>query len=51
MASNDDKHANQDGSSNTNPGNFANDPQKAAEAGREGGKNSHGGGRSSDENR
>ncbi|WP_409271524.1 general stress protein [Pseudomonas sp. KCJK9111] len=28
-----------------------NDPQKAAEAGREGGKNSHGGGRSSDENR
>jgi general stress protein YciG len=28
-----------------NPGNFANDKQKASEAGREGGKNSHSGGR------
>lgn len=27
-------------------GNFANDPQKASEAGRKGGQNSHGGGRS-----
>lgn len=26
-----------------NPGNFANDPQKASEAGRVGGENSHGG--------
>ncbi len=29
-----------------NPGNFANDRQKAKEAGRKGGQNSHGGGRS-----
>jgi len=28
-----------------NPGNFANDPKKASEAGRKGGRNSHGGGR------
>ena len=29
----------------SNPGNFANDREKAAEAGRKGGQNSHGGGR------
>ncbi len=29
-----------------NPGNFANDPKRASEAGREGGKNSKDGGRS-----
>ena len=28
----------------SNPGNFANDRNKAAEAGRKGGQNSHGGG-------
>ena len=32
---------------NSNPGNFANDREKASEAGRKGGQNSHGGGRSS----
>jgi general stress protein YciG len=31
-------------SSNNNPGNFANDREKAAEAGRKGGQQSHGGG-------
>jgi general stress protein YciG len=31
--------------SNSTPGNFANDREKAAEAGRKGGQNSHGGGR------
>ena len=30
---------------NKNPGNFANDREKASEAGRKGGQNSHGGGR------
>lgn len=30
---------------NKNPGNFANDREKASEAGRKGGENSHGGGR------
>lgn len=33
-------------SKNTNPGNFANDREKASEAGRKGGQHSHGGGRS-----
>lgn len=33
----------------TNPGNFANDREKAAAAGRIGGQNSHGGGRQSDD--
>ena len=28
---------------NPNPGNFANDPQRAAEVGRKGGQHSHGG--------
>lgn len=42
MASNDNKHANQGGSSNTNPGNFANDREKASEAGRKGGQASGG---------
>jgi uncharacterized protein len=32
-----------------NPGNFANDREKAAAAGRVGGQHSHGGGRGSDE--
>lgn len=32
-----------------NPGNFANDREKAREAGRKGGENSHGGGRSSED--
>ena len=32
---------------NNNGGNFANDREKASEAGRKGGQNSHGGGRSS----
>ncbi len=32
-----------------NPGNFANDREKAREAGRKGGEHSHGGGRSSNE--
>lgn len=31
------------------PGNFKNDPQRASEAGRRGGRNSHSGGRSSSE--
>jgi general stress protein YciG len=31
----------------TNPGNFANDREKAAAAGQKGGQNSHGGGRTS----
>ena len=37
--------ANQQGSGGGkgNPGNFANDREKAAEAGRKGGQNSHGG--------
>ena len=30
-----------------NPGNFANDREKASEAGQKGGQNSHGGGRNS----
>lgn len=30
---------------NNNPGNFANDRQKASEAGKKGGQRSHGGGR------
>ncbi|PZP38678.1 MAG: hypothetical protein DI585_06720 [Pseudomonas fluorescens] len=34
---------------NQNPGNFANNPQRAAEAGRKGGQNSHGGNRSRDD--
>jgi general stress protein YciG len=33
--------------SSKNPGNFANDHEKASEAGRKGGQNSHGGGRNS----
>ncbi|MDB5225512.1 MAG: Stress-induced protein [Candidatus Adlerbacteria bacterium] len=33
-----------------NPGNFANDREKAVAAGRVGGQNSHGGGRTGDEN-
>ncbi|MBI6634955.1 hypothetical protein YA0871_20020 [Pseudomonas paralactis] len=32
---------------NKNPGNFANDREKASEAGRKGGQHSHGGGRKS----
>ncbi len=32
-----------------NPGNFANDREKAAAAGQKGGQNSHGGGRQSDD--
>lgn len=42
MASNGDKHANQGGSSNTNPGNFANDREKASQAGHKGGQASGG---------
>jgi len=34
-------------SASGNPGNFANDREKASEAGRKGGEHSHGGGRSS----
>lgn len=30
---------------NSNPGNFANDREKASEAGKKGGQQSHGGGR------
>jgi len=30
---------------NSNPGNFANDREKASEAGKKGGEHSHGGGR------
>jgi general stress protein YciG len=32
-----------------NPGNFANDPERASEAGQKGGEHSHGGGRQSND--
>ncbi|RRV49822.1 KGG domain-containing protein [Pseudomonas sp. p106] len=44
MANNQDNNrSNQGGNANTNPGNFANDRDKAAEAGRKGGQHSHSG--------
>ena len=42
MADNQDKQSNQGGSANTNPGNFANDREKASEAGHKGGQASGG---------
>lgn len=39
----------QQNQSSNNRGNFKNDPQRAAEAGRKGGQASHGGGRSRNE--
>lgn len=42
MANNQDKGSNQGGNANTNPGNFANDREKASEAGHKGGQMSGG---------
>ena len=42
MASNQDNRGNQGGNANTNPGNFANDREKASEAGQKGGQMSGG---------
>lgn len=42
MADNQNKQSNQGGSANTNPGNFANDREKASEAGHKGGQASGG---------
>ncbi|MCU1724530.1 general stress protein [Pseudomonas sp. 5P_5.1_Bac1] len=42
MANNQSNRGHQGGSANSNPGNFANDREKAAEAGRKGGKSSGG---------
>lgn len=42
MANNQSNRGHQGGSANSNPGNFANDREKAAEAGRKGGKSSVG---------
>lgn len=42
MANNQSNRGHQGGSANSNPGNFANDREKAAEAGRKGGKLSGG---------
>lgn len=42
MASNQDDRGNQGGNANTNPGNFANDRDKASEAGHKGGQMSGG---------
>ncbi len=42
MASNQDDRGNQGGNANTNPGNFANDREKASEAGHKGGQVSGG---------
>lgn len=42
MANNQDNRGNQGGNANTNPGNFANDREKASEAGHKGGQASGG---------
>nr|WP_110968429.1 KGG domain-containing protein [Pseudomonas huaxiensis] len=42
MANNQSNRGHQGGSANSNPGNFANDREKVAEAGRKGGKSSGG---------
>lgn len=42
MANNQSNRGHQGGSANSNPGNFVNDREKAAEAGRKGGKSSGG---------
>jgi len=42
MANNQDNRGNQGGTAQNNPGNFANDREKASEAGRKGGQNSGG---------
>ncbi|HVT26231.1 MAG TPA: KGG domain-containing protein [Rhizomicrobium sp.] len=49
MANNDNRNAQQQ--QNKNPGNFANDPQKASEAGRKGGEHSQGHSQSTSGNR
>lgn len=46
MAQDQERTRQRGGTKETNPGNFANDRQRASEAGRKGGRNSHGADRS-----
>ncbi|WP_410952655.1 general stress protein [Pseudomonas sp. S1(2024)] len=48
MADNQTNRGRQGGTAQNNPGNFANDSERASETGRKGGQNSHGGGRGSE---
>jgi len=50
MANNENRKTQQQ-QQNKNPGNFANNPQKASEAGRKGGEHSHGSSESTSGNR